>query len=88
MDRLSQTGGYKKFQNLMNILTQFLSEKLQTSSAPACSQVFPKKTNNSRIYTKTQTNQTGSQPRQVVGVGGLVDVIRKNETLKSGGKAD
>ena len=64
------------------------SEKLQTSSAPACSQVFPKKTNNSRTYTKTQTNQTGSQPRQVVGVGGLVDVIRKNETLKSGGKAD
>ena len=64
------------------------SEKLQASSAPACSQVFPKKTNDSGIYTKTQTNQTGSQPRQVVGVGGLVDVIRKNETLKSGGKAD
>ena len=70
-------------------------EKLQTSSAQACSHFYSNNASrscNSRTDTKTLTNQTCFQSRQVVGVGvvvgGLVDVIRKNETLKSGGKTE
>ena len=70
-------------------------EKLRTSSAPACSHFSSNnasKSCNSRTDTKTLTNQTFFQSRQGVGVGvvvgGLVDDIRNNETLKYGGKTE